>query len=93
VKSERDKLLRASRQFQSELESVRHERKHALGEHDEARQECIIAQREKNTAEDRMKEATRAASRITEENCQLKSEVQSLRATVAQGCQQDLARV
>jgi hypothetical protein len=40
-----------------------------------------------------MKKATHAASRIAEENCQLRSEAQSLRAMVAQGCQQDLARV
>jgi hypothetical protein len=33
------------------------------------------------------------ASRVAEENRQLKSEVGSLRATVAQGRQQDLARV
>jgi hypothetical protein len=33
------------------------------------------------------------ASRLAEENHQLKPEVQSLRATVAQGRQQDFARV
>jgi uncharacterized protein (DUF3084 family) len=78
VKSEHDELLRASGQFQSELESIRHEREHALGEHDEARQECIRARREKATADDQMKDATRVASRLAEENSQLKLEVQPL---------------
>jgi hypothetical protein len=35
--------------------------------------------------EDQLKETTRAASWVAEENRQLKSEVGSLRATVAQG--------
>ena len=42
---------------------------------------------------DQMKDATRAASRLAEENRQLKPEVQSLRAAVTQGHQRDLARV
>jgi hypothetical protein len=37
VKNEHDELLWASEQFQSELESVCHEREHALGECDETR--------------------------------------------------------
>jgi hypothetical protein len=52
VKNEHDELLRGSKQFQSELESACRECEHALGGHDEARQECIIAQREKDTAMD-----------------------------------------
>jgi hypothetical protein len=52
VKNERDELLRASKQFQFELESTRRECEHALGECDKARQECIIAQRAKDTAMD-----------------------------------------
>jgi hypothetical protein len=39
-----------------------------------------------------MKETTRAASRLAEENRKLKSEVESLQAMVAQGHQQDLAQ-
>jgi uncharacterized protein (DUF3084 family) len=62
VKNECDELLRASEQFQSKLESVRREREHALGERDEARQECIIAQREKDTAMDQLKDVARVAS-------------------------------
>jgi chromosome segregation ATPase len=92
VKSERDELSRASEQFQTELDSIRCEREHALGERNEARQECNIARREKNTTEDRMKVAMCAASRLVEESHQLKPEVESLRATVAYGRQQDLAR-
>jgi hypothetical protein len=38
-----------------------------------------------------LKETTRAASRVAKENHQLKSEVGSLRATVTQGHQQNLA--
>jgi uncharacterized protein (DUF3084 family) len=68
VKNECDELLRASEQFQSKLESVRREREHALGERDEARQECIIAQREKDTATDQLKDVARVASRLVEEN-------------------------
>jgi hypothetical protein len=41
---------------------------------------------------DQMKEATRVASHLAQENCQLKPEVQSLRAVVTQGHEQDLAR-
>jgi hypothetical protein len=62
VKSKCNELLQGSEQFQSELESIRREHEHALGEHDEAHQECIIAQREKDTVIDQMKEAARAAS-------------------------------
>jgi uncharacterized protein (DUF3084 family) len=75
VKNERDELLRASLQFQSELKSIRCEREHALGERDEARQECIIARREKDIATDQMKDTACVASRLTEENLQLKPEV------------------
>jgi hypothetical protein len=39
-----------------------------------------------------MKEAMHAVSRLAKENHQLKPEVESLRATVAQGRQLDLAR-
>jgi hypothetical protein len=46
-----------------------------------------------NNHKDQMKEATRMASRLAEENRLLKPEVQSLQATVAEGRQQDLARV
>jgi uncharacterized protein (DUF3084 family) len=67
VKSECDELLQALERFQSELESIRREREHALGEHDEARQECIIAQREKATAEDQMMDVVCAASHLVEE--------------------------
>jgi hypothetical protein len=56
------------------LESIRHEREQALGERDEDLQECIIARKERDTATDRMKEATRAASQLAEENHQLKPE-------------------
>jgi hypothetical protein len=41
---------------------------------------------------DQMKEATRAASCLAKENRQLKPQVQSLRATVTEGHQRDLAR-
>jgi hypothetical protein len=92
VKSERDELSRASEWFQTELDSIRREREHALGERDEARQECNIAWREKNTAEAQMQEATRTASRLANENRQLKPEVESLQVTVAQGRQRDSAR-
>jgi predicted nucleic acid-binding Zn-ribbon protein len=92
VKSEHDELSRASERFQTELDSVCHECRHALSEHDEALQECNIARREKNTMEDQMHEATRAASRLAEENRQLKPRVESLRAMVAQGHQWDSAR-
>jgi uncharacterized protein (DUF3084 family) len=92
VKSEHDELSQASKRFQTELNSIHREHEHSLGECDEARQECNIAQREKNTVEDQMKETTRVASRLTEENRQLKSEVGSFQATVAQGHQHDLAR-
>jgi choline kinase len=51
VKSERDELSQASKQFQTELDSIRRKREHALGERNEACQECNIAQREKNTME------------------------------------------
>jgi chromosome segregation ATPase len=77
VKSERDELLQASERFQTELESIRHEHEHALGEREEARQACVIARRE-NTAEDQMKEATRMASWLAKEIRLLKPEVQSL---------------
>jgi hypothetical protein len=56
-----------------------------------SRQECNIAQREKITVEDQLKETTCVAAQVTEENRQLKSEAGSLWATVAQGRQQDLA--
>jgi hypothetical protein len=62
VKNERDELLWASGQFQSELESICRERERALGERDEALQECIIAQKERDIATDQLKEATCAAS-------------------------------
>jgi uncharacterized protein (DUF3084 family) len=78
VKNEHDELLRALGQFQSELRSIRHEREQALGERDEARQECIIVQKERDTTADQMKKATRAASQLAKENYQLKPEVQSL---------------
>jgi hypothetical protein len=54
VKNERDELLWASRQFQSELRSICHEGERALGERDEARQECVIGQKEWDTAMDQM---------------------------------------
>jgi hypothetical protein len=50
VKVEHDELLRASGQFQSDLGSIRREREHALEERDEARQECIIARKKRDTA-------------------------------------------
>jgi uncharacterized protein (DUF3084 family) len=91
VKSERDELSLASEQLQADLDSVYRERERALRERDEACQEFNIAQREKITMEYQIKETTRVASQVAEENRQLKSEVRSLRATVAQGHQQDLA--
>jgi uncharacterized protein (DUF3084 family) len=92
VKSERDELSQASKQLQANLDSIRLEREHALGERDEARQECNIAQQEKITTENKLKETTRVAAWVAEENRQLKFEVGSLRATVAQGRQQDSAQ-
>jgi uncharacterized phage infection (PIP) family protein YhgE len=92
VKSEHDELSQASKQLQANLDSIRLEREHALGERDEARQECNIAQREKITTENKLTETTRVAAWVAEENRQLKFEVGSLRATVAQGCQQDSAQ-
>jgi hypothetical protein len=64
VKAKCDELLRASSQFQSDLESIRCEHEHALGEHNEARQECIIAQNEQDTMMDQRKEAILAASQL-----------------------------
>jgi uncharacterized protein (DUF3084 family) len=64
-------------QFQTELDSIHHEHEHALSERHKARQECNIAWREKNTMEDRMKEAMRVASRLAKENHQLKLKVES----------------
>jgi hypothetical protein len=52
VKDERDKLSRVARQFQSELGSIRHEHERALGERDEACQECVIARKESDAAVD-----------------------------------------
>jgi hypothetical protein len=71
VKSKHDELSQASKELQTNLDSIRHEREHALGERDErdeALQECNIAWREKITMEDRLKETTRAASRVAEQN-------------------------
>jgi hypothetical protein len=62
VRNERGKMLGASGQFQSELKSTRRERERALGEHDEAHQDCIMAQTERDTTMDKMKEATRVTS-------------------------------
>jgi predicted transcriptional regulator len=59
VKSKRDELSQASKWLQTDLDSIYHEREHALGERDEAHQECNIARREKNTVEDQMKETMR----------------------------------
>jgi uncharacterized coiled-coil DUF342 family protein len=87
VKNERDELLRALGQFQSELGSIRREHEQAPGKRDEARQECIIARKERGTAIDQMKVATHASSQLAEENHQLKPKVQSLRAMVTQGRQ------
>jgi uncharacterized protein (DUF3084 family) len=67
--------LWASEQFQAKLESISHEREHALGERDEARQECIIAQREKDTTIDQLKDVACAASRLAKENNQMKPKV------------------
>jgi hypothetical protein len=92
VKSEHDEQLQALDRFQTEHDSVYHEHEHALGERNEACQECNIARREKNTVEDRMKEATHVASQLAEENHQLKPKVESLKATVVQGHQQELVR-
>jgi uncharacterized protein (DUF3084 family) len=78
LKNERDELLRASRYFQSELGSIRREREQAPGKRNKARQECIIARKELDTATDKMKVATRVASQLAEENHQLKPEVQYL---------------
>ena len=75
MKDEHDALLRTAVQFQSELGSIYCERERALGECDEACQGCIIARQERDTATVQMKEATRAASRLAEENRQLKPEV------------------
>jgi AmiR/NasT family two-component response regulator len=47
---------------------------------------------EKITTEDQLKETMHVASRVAEENRQLKSEVGSLQAMVAHRRQQDLAR-
>jgi uncharacterized phage infection (PIP) family protein YhgE len=52
VKSERDELLQASKYLQTDLDSIHLERERALGERDEACQECDTARREKITAED-----------------------------------------
>jgi chromosome segregation ATPase len=78
AKSERNELSQASKQLQADLDSVRLEHEYALGERDEAHQECNIALREKITAEDKLKETTHVAARVAEENSQLKSEVGSL---------------
>jgi esterase/lipase superfamily enzyme len=88
VKSERNKLSQASKQLQTDLDSIRCEREHALGEHEE-REHALgnIAWREKITTEDQLKETTHVASRVAEQNRQLKSEVGSLQDMVAQGHQ------
>jgi uncharacterized protein (DUF3084 family) len=78
VKDEGDELSWAAEQFQSKLGSIRREHERALGERDEAHQECIIARKEQDAIVDQMKEATCAASRLAEKNLQLKLEVQSL---------------
>ena len=55
--------------------------------------ECLAAWQERGTAEDRALAATRAASRLTDENQKLRGETQSLQATVTQAWEQGQARV
>ena len=92
VKTERVELLRVSAQHVSELGLIRREREQALGERDEARQECIIARQERDTVKDQLKNATREVSQLAEENHTLTTEVQSLRAVLSHGHEREAAK-
>ncbi|CAD6265970.1 unnamed protein product [Miscanthus lutarioriparius] len=92
VKAEHVELLRVSAQHVSELGLIRREREQALGERDEARQECIIARQVRDIVKDQLKNATREVSQLAEENHTLTTEVQSLRAVLSHGREREAAK-
>jgi uncharacterized protein (DUF3084 family) len=78
VREEHDRLTLVVEELRSSLETIHGEREHALGERDEACQECIIARMEREMAVDQKANAKRVTT-------QLPKEVEGLRAVVGQG--------
>lgn len=92
VREERAELSRVVGELESQLGAARRESERTLGEGDEARQECLAARRERNTAEDQREEAIRTAEQLTGENSQMKTTLQSLQVAVNKGRERDLTK-